>query len=150
MKKKVLIFFIVLAIGLMTAACGASQSGEDVICSDISEVEAVDLATLPEGCELVPYEQFKSGFAMISYTGMDAPVVTLEDLESEFGVEGIYYPNSSYEQDGVIYKTYAWFSDEDWIDSKIAVAVIFKENPDTSALEYYMYTSQGITYEDVQ
>lgn len=152
MKKKLFILIMAMVMALAMTACGGSSGGDDVEYTEdsYSEIEAVDLSVLPEDAELVPYEDFKTGFAMISQTGMDVPVVTMSDLESAFGVEGIYYEKSSYEQDGVAYKTYAWFSDEDWVDSKIAVAVIFKEDPETSELIYYMYTAQGITYEDVQ
>lgn len=152
MKKRLFVLLMAMTLAIFMAACGEPADGDDMEYTDNSstEIEAVDLSVLPEDAELVPYEDFKTGFAMISQTGMDVPVVTMSDLESAFGVEGIYYEKSSYEQDGVAYKTYAWFSDEDWVDSKIAVAVIFKEDPETSELIYYMYTAQGITYEDVQ
>lgn len=112
------------------------------------EVEPVSLAVLPEDCELVPFDVFKEGFSLVANVSWEEPPATYDQLVDGFGTEGVYYKNSDVTQDGITYKTYAWFSDEDWLDSKIAVAITFRVGDD-GVLTYWSYTAQGITYEDL-
>ena len=150
MKKITALFLsmILLLSMAMFTGCGDQAPAEEAQAS--STGEAVDLYVLPDGCDLVPHEQFKEGFALLCDTSIDAAPVTMEVLEDTFGTEGYYYKNSDVIEEGMIYKTYGWFSDEDWMDGKVAVAVIFKAAEGTDDFSYYMYTSQGITFEDVQ
>lgn len=139
-----IIFIIVLLLCFLTA-CGESDTEWNQ-----KTGETVNLTVLPEGVELVPFEKFKEGFAFVSNTNWESPPATLEEVQKAFGTNGVYYKNSDITEAGNTYKTYVWFSDEDWLDSKVAVAVNFKVDNETGELTYYSYASQGIVYTDVQ
>lgn len=149
--KKIGIVMISMMLMFSVTACGdpADGDGTDMQWDPKVSEETVNLAELPEDCELVPFEQFKEGFSFVSGTNWEEPPATLEEVEQAFGTAGRYYAGSDVTEDGVTYKTYAWFSDADWLDSKVSVAVSFKVDEETDKLVYYSYVSQGITYEDV-
>ena len=75
---------------------------------------------------------------------------TYEEVAAGFGADGVYYPNCDLTEDGFSYKTYAWFSDEDWGDSKISVAIVFKAPEGTDEYTYWAYGAQGITAMDLE
>ena len=142
--KKILVICLMLLIAMSAIAfsgCGVKS---------VAEGEPVDLYAIPDGCEFVPHDQFMSGYALLCDTSPDAVPINMDVLEDAFGTEGYYFENSDVIEEGYIYKTYGWFSEESWIDGKIAVGVIFKAPEGTEDFIYYMYISQGITYEDVQ
>lgn len=124
---------------------GGSDTGLDP-----KTAESVDLSILPGKCELIPFEKFKEGFAFVTNTNWEEPPATLKEVQKAFGSKGEYFAKCDVIEDGIVYKTYVWYSDEDWLDSKIAVAVSFKVDDETGEQIYYSYVSQGIDYTDVQ
>lgn len=151
MIKKLIVILITGMIMCFITACGEPSDGDGKgIEYDAATAETVNLSILPEDITLVPFEEFKEGFAFVSNTNWEEPPATLEEVQAAFGYDGVYYANCDVEEDGIIYKTYAWFSDEDWLDSKVALAVSFKVDETTGDLVYYSYVSQGIDYTEVK
>ena len=64
-----------------------------------------------------------------------AYVVTIDEIKPIEGYDRVEYGN--------VIKTYAWFSEEDWGNSKVAVAVMFSAPEGSSDYKYYMHTAQG-------
>lgn len=150
MDRKILIVLLtVLTMCIITACGGVAEGNGSGTEHKASTADTVSLSILPEEAELVPFERFKEGFAFVSDTNWEMPPATLEEVQDAFGNEGVYYANCDVEEDGMVYKTYAWFSDEDWLDSKISVAVTFRVDKETRDLVYYSYISQGIDYTEV-
>lgn len=148
MKRIIALLFTVMVM-LFLASCGEPTDGDDMQW-DPKTADSVNLAELPKGAQMIPFEQFKEGFAFVSNTNWEEPAATYEEVAEAFGTEGIYYAKCDVVEDGVTYKTYAWFSDEEWLDSTVSVAVSFKVDEETGKLIYYSYTSQGIDYTEVQ
>lgn len=156
MKKRLI--GVLICIVFCLAACGSTKDGDDKVYEepvhDAEEVEedteGVNLMNLPENCELVPFEKFKEGFAVVCNASWEAPMPTYEEVAAGFGVEGVHYPNCDMTEDGISYKTYAWFSDEDWGSSKISVAIVFKAPEGSEEYAYWAYAAQGITAMDLE
>ncbi len=148
MKRVIALLFTVM-IMLFLASCGEPADGDDMQW-DPKTADTVNLAELPKGAQMIPFEQFKSGFAFVSNTNWEEPPATYEEVVQAFGEEGLYYAKCDVTEDGITYKTYAWFSDEEWLDSTVSVAVSFKVDEESGKLIYYSYTSQGIDYTEVQ
>lgn len=150
MIRKIVLLLITVMIMCFASACGEPSDGDGTGMEyDATTAETVNLSVLPEDITLVPFEKFKEGFAFVSNTNWEEPPATLEEVQAAFGYDGVYYANCDVEEDGTVYKTYAWFSDEDWLDSKVALAVSFKVDEATGDLVYYSYVSQGIDYTEV-
>lgn len=147
MKKIITLIFAVMMM-FAFASCGEPTDGDDMQW-DPKTAETVNLGELPKGAQMIPIEQFKSGFAFISNTNWEEPPATYEEIVEAFGEKGLYYEKCDVVEDGVTYKTYAWFSDEEWLDSTVSVAVSFKVDKETGDLIYYSYVSQGIDYTEV-
>ncbi|MDO5415222.1 MAG: hypothetical protein Q4F78_07130 [Bacillota bacterium] len=149
MKKIIaLIFFVMIVFTL--ASCGEPADGDGTDMQwDPKTADTVNLAELPKGAQMIPFEQFKKGFAFVSNTNWAEPPATYEEVAQAFGEEGLYYEKCDVIDDGITYKTYAWFSDEEWLDSTVSVAVSFKVDKETGKLIYYSYVSQGIDYTEV-
>jgi len=145
--KKTAVILLAIVMTFAVAGCG---SGSGSIPSQMETPEAVNLAELPEGCDLIPYDKFKEGFAFVSNTNWEEPPASYDEIAKAFGNNGVYYKGSDITYDGIDYKTYAWFSDEEWLDSTVSVAVTFKTDQENRKLVYYSYVSQGIVYTDVQ
>lgn len=137
MMKRILTLIFAVVMMFSLASCG-------------EPADTVNLAELPKGAQMIPFEQFKSGFAFVSNANWEEPPATYEEVAQAFGEEGLYYEKCDVVEDGVTYKTYAWFSDEEWLDSTVSVAVSFKVDEETGDLSYYSYGSQGIDYTEVQ
>lgn len=148
-RKLVLIFGTVMLMCFMTACGGAAGGNDSGTKYEASTADTVKLSVLPKEAELVPFEKFKEGFAFVSNTNWEMPPATLEKVQDAFGNNGVYYANCDVEEDGITYKTYAWFSDKEWLDSTVSVAVTFKVDKETGELTYYSYVSQGIDYTEV-
>lgn len=148
MKKIIALIFSVMMMFALTA-CGEPADGTDMRW-DPKTADSVNLAELPKGAQMIPLEKFKDGFAFVSNTNWEEPPATYEEIVKAFGEKGLYYEKCDVVEDGVTYKTYAWFSDEEWLDSTVSVAVSFKVDEETGDLIYYSYVSQGIDYTDVQ
>lgn len=148
MKKIVTLIFAVMMMFAL-ASCGEPTDGDDMQW-DPKTADSVNLSELPKGAQMIPFEEFKEGFAFISNTNWEEPPATYEEVVKAFGEKGLYYEKCDVVEDGVTYKTYAWFSDEEWLDSTVSVAVSFKVDKETGDLIYYSYASQGIDYTEVQ
>jgi len=146
--KRITMILLSAVMIFALASCGEPADGGDME-GNVQTAETVNLSELPEDCELIPFEKFKEGFAFISNTNWEEPPATYSEVAEAFAEEGVYYKNCDVVEDGVTYKTYAWFSDEEWLDSTVSVAVTFKAD-DSGELIYYSYTAQGIDYTDVQ
>lgn len=150
MKKIIALIFSVMMMFALTA-CGEPADGDGTDMQwDTKTADSVNLAELPKGAQMIPLEKFKEGFAFISNTNWEEPPATYDEIVKAFGEKGLYYEKCDVVEDGVTYKTYAWFSDEEWLDSTVSVAVSFKVDEETGDLIYYSYVSQGIDYTDVQ
>lgn len=149
MKRIVFMVLVSVMMCFALASCGEPTDGDDMQW-DPKTAETVNLAELPKGAQMIPIEQFKSGFAFVSNTNWEEPPATYEEVAEAFGTEGLYYAKCDVVEDGITYKTYAWFSDEEWLDSTVSVAVSFKVDKETGKLIYYSYVSQGIDYTEVK
>jgi len=150
MIRKTVILILAAMLLCFTAACGQSSDEDSSdMRVDPKTADSVNLSRLPENCDLIPFDKFKEGFAFVSNTNWEVPPATLEEIDDAFGEKGVYYAKCDVVEDGVTYKTYAWFSDEEWLDSTVSVAVTFKVD-DNGKQIYYSYVSQGIDYTDVQ
>ena len=146
--KRITMILLSAVMIFALVSCGQPADGGDME-GNSQTAETVNLSELPEDCELIPFEKFKEGFAFISNTNWEEPPATYSEVAEAFDEEGVYYENCDVVEDGITYKTYAWFSDEEWLDSTVSVAVTFKAD-DSGELIYYSYTAQGIDYTDVQ
>lgn len=147
MKKILGITLISAMLGLSLVACGThndvAETDEATDTAATQEVKNVDLSVVPEGCTFATVEAFDAGMALLKNTDPSAPPVTMEALEEAFGTEGVYYADCDKTENGMSYKNYAWFSEEDWGNSKVAVAVTFTAKEGSDDYSYYMYTAQG-------
>ena len=151
MKRIILMMLVSIMMCFVLTSCGEPTDGDGTDMQwDPKTADSVNLAELPKGAQMIPLEKFKEGFAFISNTNWEEPPATYEEIVKAFGEKGLYYEKCDVVEDGVTYKTYAWFSDEEWLDSTVSVAVSFKVDEETGDLIYYSYVSQGIDYTDVQ
>lgn len=154
MRRKILPVLLVLLLAVTMTACGGAdeepaaeeETTVEAVEEDAeneAEPERVDLGTIPEGCVFVPADQHRAACDILFNLEWPSDPVTMDQMVEAFGTEGIYYENSDREEYGITYKTYAWFSEEDWGNTKVAIAITFQVDPDTSDLIYYSYVYQG-------
>ena len=125
-----------------TTAATEAPAGDKYV--NEGESFAIKTADLPEGYPLIPEEQFKAAFKGFT-DGTITTASTYEDIAKAFGNEGIAMKGIHY--DGYAY--YGWYCEKDYLsDTKTYVLVTFKVNGDT--LNYYAYSSLGITADDVK
>lgn len=146
MKRRIFVIFMAMILCLTVTACGGSESeapeSEGTAVTE-STGGTVDLSVVPDNCEFATAENFAAGMALLTNTDPSAAPVTMEALEDAFGTEPVYYADCDREEYGNVLKTYGWFSEEDWGNSKVAVAVTFMAPEGSNDFSYYMHTAQG-------
>lgn len=104
MTRKILVMLLTVLTMCFITACGGSADGNGSGTEyEASTADTVSLSILPEKAELVPFKRFKEGFAFVSDTNWEMPPATLEEVQTAFGNDGVYYANCSYVSQGIDY-----------------------------------------------
>ena len=165
MKKKLTTTAMALTMALSLAACGGggsntatsgtSAGGQAATQTQtqaagftgdkyVSDKDGnIKTAEFPSGYTPLAYDKFVEGFKAV-VDGKITTSSTYADVANAFGDDGIKLEGQKYEG----YAYYAWFSDEDFAESKKGVLITFKDAGGN--LTYYAYTGMGITADDVR
>lgn len=139
--KKIQAILVAGALALTLAACttsggdtgnaGGTSAGYTV------EVAELDPTVYPDNYPLIDADKFETAFYTLADASMEGQLDTYQDVADIFGVDGAYYTNNDFEDNGNVYKYYAWYGDDG-----TSILVTFKA--DGKKLEYFAYTSYGI------
>lgn len=154
-ERKILILMLafILSVSFALTGCGGNETDapDDAETNGAAVTEGtLDLAVVPDGYELIPYEEFKVAFKDFTDRASAGETLSMADVEDIFGQSGQYYPDLDSEEYGIKQQTYAWFSDGDYGTGKVSIGIIFNYDESISAWKYYSYVSNGITIWDVE
>lgn len=125
--KKFMSLFLLLVLLLTLVSCGDSKTDEASNAEGSTEaaeeavelegplytvdVDTLDPTVYPEDYPLIPSDDFEVAFESMQEAATSGKISSYQDFVDLFGVDGAYYKNCDYDQDGRYYKYYGWYAD---------------------------------------
>lgn len=139
--KKIYALLVAGALALTLAACstGGTDTGNagGTSAGYTVDVAELDPTVYPDDYPLIDADAFETAFYKLADASMEGNLDTYQDVVDIFGVDGAYYKNNDFENNGDVYKYYGWYGDDG-----TSILVTFKANG--NKLEYFAYTGNGI------
>lgn len=133
-------FLTILLTAVMIMSFVACGNTSNVKAGPVYTVEAeeVNPYIYPDDYPLIPAADFEAAFEILKEANMNAELTGYKDIVDIFGIDGAYYINNDQVYEDQLYKYYGWYA-----DNEVGLIITFKADGDK--LEYYAYSSAGIS-----
>ena len=133
-KIKAILLAGALVLTLGACGTGGGAGGDSGSASEYTvEVAELDASVHPDNYPLIASADFEAAFEEMMKLNSAGDIKSYQDVVDIFGVDGAYYANNDYDDNGTIYKYYGWYG-----EASEALLVTF--TADGNKLEFFSYS----------